>query len=423
MSIDGVNQDEFAALLAANLTPSATIKTPERLFGREKSLKQIERGLASPGRQIFIYGDRGVGKTSLALTAANLLNSSEHVPVVVVCDSDSTFGSIVQAIGNAVLDIERRIERPGTAATFGGQMAGFGGTYQPEQRATVQISEPRSINEAMDVVRYVMAKRPGRLIVVIDELERMLNQKERERIAEFIKNIPELGESVSFIFCGIGETVDELIGNHPSAGRIIEPIRLEKLRHNHLWEIIETVAAKVEIDVEHEVLVRISQISDGFPHYVHLTGESMFWSAFDDEEKVDRIRARHFKSGIEGALSRAEPVLRLQYQKATMKTRNTEDYEEALWALADTTSDMRQVSEIYDSSYKRIMLKRAGREPLPREKFNQRLLALKRDGHGRVLVGYGAGWFGYRENILRGFVRLQAEHSGVQLGRDNVIKS
>jgi uncharacterized protein len=58
--------------------------------------------------------------------------------------------------------------------------------------------------------------------------------------------------------------------------------------------------------------------------------------------------------------------------KATHKTRNTADYEEALWALADSTSDKRQISQIYDSSYKWIMLKRTDRKLLTREQLNQR---------------------------------------------------
>lgn len=101
-----------------------------------------------------------------------------------------------------------------------------------------------------------------------------------------------------------------------------------------------------------------------------------------------------------------------------MKTKNTSDYEEALWALADTTSDRRQLSEVYDFSYKRIMLTRKNRDSLSKERFNQRLLALRKEGHGSVVVGYGSGWFGFRENILRGYVRLTAEKAGVELGRD-----
>jgi uncharacterized protein len=147
----------------------------------------------------------------------------------------------------------------------------------------------------------------------------------------------------------------------------------------------------------------------------------MFWSAFDDPNVVTKVQIKHFRDGISGALLRAEAILRHQYEKATMKTKNTEDYEEALWALGDRTSDQRQLTEIYDSSYKRIMFKRPGRIMLEREKLNHRLLALRKESHGRIVVGYGSGWYGFRENIMRGYVRLRAEEQGVELGRDHAL--
>jgi hypothetical protein len=100
-----------------------------------------------------------------------------------------------------------------------------------------------------------------------------------------------------------------------------------------------------------------------------------------------------------------------------MKTKHTQDYEEALWALADTSSTRRQLSEVYDWSYKRITRKRL-RGMLTKEQLNQRLLALRKDSHGSVLVGHGSGWYSFRENILRGYVRLKAENEGVELGKD-----
>src|ERR1043166_9385902 len=48
------------------------------------------------GRHIFIYGDRGAGKTSLALTAAYEHNPSSGNPAYVACGSTTTFSSIVQ---------------------------------------------------------------------------------------------------------------------------------------------------------------------------------------------------------------------------------------------------------------------------------------------------------------------------------------
>jgi hypothetical protein len=78
MTIAGFDDEALTSVLRENLTPSDFIRTPERLFGRDKHLRTIERALNSAERQIFIYGDRGVGKTSLALTAAYL-----HTPCVI----------------------------------------------------------------------------------------------------------------------------------------------------------------------------------------------------------------------------------------------------------------------------------------------------------------------------------------------------
>ena len=420
MTIPNVTDEDLKLVLKENLTPSDTIKTPERLFGREKNLRTIDRALNSPGRQIFIYGDRGVGKTSLALTAAHLHASTESPPIHVMCSKTGTFSQIMQAIGNAQIPIGDRIEKTATGGALNLTLPGVGtvGVTRPT-KSTPTISAPNSLNEALDVVRYVAAKRRGQTIVVVDEMERIESAEEREKFAEFIKNIPELDGNVRFIFCGIATDVNELLQSHPSAGRILENVPLERLHHSDLWRILTEVAKKLSVEIQQEALTRIGQISDGFPHYVHLIGESLFWSMFDDPAEVTRSGPDHFKEGIKGALQRTEATLRAQYDKATQKYRNTEEYQEALWALADSTSDRRQIAEIYDSSYKWIISGRTGRPLLPRDKLNQRYLSLRKETHGRVVVGYGAGWFSFRENIMRGYVRLRAEDKGVNLGRHN----
>lgn len=419
MSIAGITEEKFRDIIAANLTPSEEIKTPERLFGRHKNLTSIDRALNSPGRQIFIYGDRGVGKSSLAVTAAHLHTGSANVPIYVPCGRLSGFSDVIQAVGNKTIGIVERFEKPATGRSFNLSVPLIGGIGASGGTAgSTSIPAPTTIDEALDVIRFVAEKRKGRLVVVIDELERIEKVDERDKFAEFIKNIPTLGNDVRFIFCGIASDVDELLNAHPSAGRILEAIKLERLRHDALWEIITTVTEKVGIKIATEMLIRISQISDGFPHFVHLIGDTMLWSVFDDPEVISSIDRRHFRTGIKGAIERSDVVLRGQYQKAVQKTRNTLDYQEALWALADSTSDQRQVTDIHATSYRRIMEKRGSRQALPRETFNQRLLSLRKEGHGRVVVGHGSGWFGFRENMMRGYVRLRAEDEDVILGRD-----
>jgi hypothetical protein len=87
-----------------------------------------------------------------------------------------------------------------------------------------------------------------------------------------------------------------------------------------------------------------------------------------------------------------------------------------LWAVADDSALRRQVKEIYDS-YKRIMERHyRGKEVMDlTPKFYNRMSALRTDGHGSILRTTGAGWYEFRENRLRGYVRLVAEREGVQL--------
>src|ERR1700687_5511630 len=126
MSILGFDDLGLKNVLAENLTPSDFIKTRERLFGREPSLTTIDRAFSSPGRQIFIYGDRGVGKTSLAQTTAYLHTGIENPPIYVMCGRTNNFSQTIQAIGNAVVPVEKRLERLSTGGGFNFSVAGFG---------------------------------------------------------------------------------------------------------------------------------------------------------------------------------------------------------------------------------------------------------------------------------------------------------
>lgn len=336
-----------------------------------------------------------------------------------MCGRTNNFSQTIQAIGNATIPIEQRLERltqgGGFNLTLPGGLGGFG--LSDGTKSAQSIAAPQSLSEALDVIRYVAAKRQGTTIIIIDEMERIETSAEREKFAEFIRNIPELDADVRFIFCGIMHDVTEMLQSHALAGRILETIELKRLHHSDLWKILTAVAERLKVEIQQEALIRIGQVSDGFPHYVHLIGESLFWSMFDDEDDVTKSGARHFKVAITGALQRTEAALRAQYEKATHKTRNTADYEEALWALADSTADKRQITEIYESSYKWIMVKRIGRKMLEREQLNQRYLSMRKDTHGCIVAGYGSGWFAFRENIMRGYVRLRAEAEGINLGR------
>ena len=97
MSFAGLDFETFSNLRQEffHLRP---IDQQEHLKGREHQLAQIHRSLDSLGRQIFIFGDRGVGKTSLARTAAFSAPGYRFDPIYVACDREGTFFQMAAAM-------------------------------------------------------------------------------------------------------------------------------------------------------------------------------------------------------------------------------------------------------------------------------------------------------------------------------------
>jgi hypothetical protein len=84
-------------------------------------------------------------------------------------------------------------------------------------------------------------------------------------------------------------------------------------------------------------------------------------------------------------IERAESPLRDAHNYAIQKTTNSEDYEEALWAIAESTHLERQIKDIYERSYLPIMWyrKSKGRKPLDIDKFRTRQIPAVRPGPRR----------------------------------------
>lgn len=121
---------------------------------------------------------------------------------------------------------------------------------------------------------------------------------------------------------------------------------------------------------------------------------------------------------MRGAVEDAQPYLRHLYDRAVRKYQR--DYEQVLWAAADHPQLERRSKEIYESYVELVRHARLG-DPLEREKFNQRLNALKTESHGHVLEGTRQGWYRFRESMLRGYVRLIADQAGVELTVDHPL--
>ena len=408
----GLSEDEFGKILGEVFSPARAITSIEFLKGRETNLKEIARAFTSPGRHAFIYGDRGVGKTSLALTSAQIHQSSDGEPICVSCDSETTLFSLIKDIATTALARQTfQFERVVTTTGFSFKF--LSGSKQKEILAGCP-PEMESMNECVDIIRMLPHFHSRSPVIVIDEFDRLKNKKTKRQFAEFLKKLSDSQCTSKIIICGIATTLDELIDEHLSVARNLASIELKRLSHDGRWGIIYDAADRVGVKISKDMNIRIGQISDGFPHYVHLIGEKLLWAIYDDVELIDTARKRHFDLGVSSAVKEAEALPRVAYQKATEKY--TDDYKEVLWALADGPHLRRQTTDTYVKSYVPIMNYRDGRTMLDKTKFSNRLNRLKTDSHGEILTASGQGWYEYTDNIVRGYVRLKAQQENVEIG-------
>jgi uncharacterized protein len=409
--IASLTEDEFAAELDKHIRPSRPIDSYEHLFGRERSLSEIKQALSSSGRHVFIYGDRGVGKTSLARTAAFTLHpTTSGDPIYVACGENTSFSSLIEdvvsiGLGRSALAETRRetTVSVGTEKLFG---------TSAKNTTSERAKKLDSANAAVAGLAEVVSHRGGRCVVVIDEFENLAADSDRKLFAELIKQISDRNTPIGLIFCGIGRSLDKLLAGHSSSHRYLEEIKLERLSFSGRWEIIDKAAEALGVSINPDSRFRLAAISDGFPHFVHLVAHKLFWETFSDADEIQEISPEIYVRAVKSALKSTEAHLRNAYDLATMKYDDA--YQEVLWALADHYELYRNAKKVYDTSYQRIAAIHP-EDALTYDQFKSRINNLKSERHGKILFSDRPNWFSFSESIIRGYVRLRAESSGVKL--------
>lgn len=410
------DRHDFANRLNQLVSPSQPIQSVEHLHGRIHELDQIDKVLYAPGRHVFIYGDRGVGKSSLAAAAARQYQSADANYIDIGCGPDATLSSVVANIALQALT-QSRLKSKTTLTK-----AGISWRFLALERSVEEVSrdlhaEIRTVLDAVEVLREVAELHSEKPIVVLDEFDRIQDPVTRHIFADLLKHLGDKKVNLKFIFTGVAGSLTELLGAHQSAIRQLATIELGRLSWDARWDISLAVTRAFQLELPRDIYVRIAAVSDGFPYYVHLITEKMMWCAWEQADVVNAISWDHYRAGLKDAIESINAELRRPYELAV--TQRTDDYEEVLWSTADGEFLQRFTDDMY-GSYAYIMKQRESRPALSFEKFKARIRALRTPRTGAILVTENArkGLYWYRETMLRGYVRMQAEANGIELVGD-----
>lgn len=416
MSFSALSSDDFYTRLYQVVRPSQPIDASEFLFGRDHQYNFMKQALYAPGRHCFIFGHRGVGKSSLAHSIAFDLQEQTD-PILLSCDENTTMESIVaDALREAGVTGAYKSEwSVSVSLGVGGTGIKFDkkGTSSPQE---IKIVDTSSAVFALEYLQKIHSDKP---FIIIDEFDRIENAKEREKFGTLLKQLGDKRSNVKFIFTGIAESYDELLMGHASSSRQIHELKLDPLHYSGCFAIIDRAFSEFGLVVPEDLRIRIAGISDGYPHYVHLICEKMLVLAY--ERNLETITNDLYLDGLNEAVTSVAQSLRGPYEKATLA--RDRHYSYILWAVADSRDLQRTISDI-KASYESVIDQVSWRKKedislLGDDAFSRILRNFKSIDFGEVVVpafdGKRRGWYTFKENMLRGYIRMCAEANRVKL--------
>lgn len=387
----------------STFTPSAPVSTASLFSGRTTQISTIIDAIAQVGQHAIIYGERGVGKTSLANVISAFL-PEEVLTVRLNCDSSTSFEDLFR---NVLSEIKLQTSRPGLG--FGASEKTFTESLDAYIDSSRRI-EPNALRALFSQFADVM-----RIVITIDELDRIEDTEAKKLIADTIKNFSDYNVNVTFVLVGVADSVSGLIAGHQSIERALVQVQMPRMVTDELNDIITKGLEKLGMTIENSARKRIVGLSQGLPHYTHLlTLEAVKNAIMAGREHIDLTDA---EAATTVAINKVEQSVRDAYHKATNSPRGNL-FQQVLLACAMANTD---TMGYFAAGDVRIPLKKILKRDVSISAFAKHQKGFCDPGRGPVLTQTGfPRRYRYRfvDPMMAPFVIMDGLAKGLISGKD-----
>ncbi len=317
---------EREAKIKAAFSPHAPINSSEFFRGRIEQVRIASDAVTRPGLHVVLYGERGVGKTSLANILTDFLSEVLLSAAKVNCGQGDTFSDVIR---RSVAALRFQATRA---------LPGFG---RGEEQIIIGLEQhlpPVGQDIAPDAAAELLSQLPPYVVIIVDEFDR-LPLSATAAFADLVKSLSDRGASTTVLLVGVAEDVNDLIGMHASVERCLRQVRLPRMSDEEIREIILKGLERAEFPIEAPAQEYIVRVTQGFPQYAHLLAQNAARAALDLNAAV--ITDEHVIAGMNVAVSYADQSHRDAYFKAATGTKKQNLWAEVVAACALAESDER----------------------------------------------------------------------------------
>ncbi len=288
--------------------PAKEISDPERFSGRKKQLEQGAELLLSSDH-IFIHGNRGIGKSSLARQLAIIASGKNDLLKKigsVLADEKFDFVTCFFVRDSSVRNINQLLYRLLIDESALAQWSGLVGLDEVGVYELDGELNPKLVSDFWHRVSKIAALAENGLAIFIDEFELI---EDHSGFASLIKANPA---QCLFVVTGIGKTEQDLVRDHESIKRQLSAgtLRVPNMSEEELSVIVSKAQECLsnEITFEIEAVQNLVKLVSGHPYLLHLIGKEALRVAFQkkkssiSQELIDEALQKIVSESIDSSL-------------------------------------------------------------------------------------------------------------------------
>lgn len=272
---------------------SQPVSNLRQFAGRRDLLTNVIRSIEERRMHVVLYGDRGIGKTSLLHIISLLAKDARYLVRYSSCSASSDLDSTFRAIAEDIPLLYHEKGDPTSAEVESGKSLA---DLFDASRLT-----PATLSEVLDGVSGT------RLLIILDEFDRTENPDFRREVAELIKNLSDRSSKVQILIGGVAENLSELVRQIPSIRRNLLGIPVGRMSDAELAEILANGQSISGLPIDPATQERLIATANGSPYLANLIAHQASSKAI--ERGSASVGAADLREGL--AAMADEQMLRL----------------------------------------------------------------------------------------------------------------